>query len=63
MCGVEYSHVLQAVRSVAFSQSGQLVAVGANSKYLRLYSTSSILDDGRLVSALLEGNVCIIAGL
>ena len=38
----------QAVRSVAFSESGQMVAVGANSKCLRLFSTEPVLDTGRL---------------
>ena len=38
----------QAVRSVAFSESGQMVAVGANSKCLRLFSAEPILDTGRL---------------
>ena len=35
---------LQAVRSVAFSQSGRVVAVGANSRTLRLCSTTALLE-------------------
>ena len=41
------THVLtmQVVRSVAFSESGDLVAIGANSRTLRLCSTEPLLQD------------------
>ena len=38
---------LQVVRSVAFSESGGIVAVGANSSTLRLCSTAPLLDHHR----------------
>ena len=34
--------VFQAVRAVAFSDSGKLIAVGANSGILRLFTTTSL---------------------
>lgn len=34
--------ILQAVRAVAFSDSGKLIAVGANSGILRLFNTASL---------------------
>ena len=37
----------QVVRSVAFSESGGIVAVGANSSTLRLCYTSQLLDPQR----------------
>ena len=44
---LNYVNNMQAVRSVAFSESGQLVAVGANSKCLRILSTAPLLDNCR----------------
>ena len=49
VCMCQYAFGFQAVRSVAFSTSGNLVAVGANSKCLRILSTHLVLHDARSV--------------